>query len=223
MTEYSYLNPGQPKSKMSVIFLLIFLLRYWGAPVSCYRCSPFRDSQWWHVRLKAIKDHGGITFAQDEASAAYEGMPQCRAGRCGWFHTSTRGNTQKFLEVTRIKSPQRRAKWRIYPFRRCWYFKQSLLCCASARVLILPIIKQTTIRRRILRRIALNKDVEPATYLKYLRENKSEQDVLYQDLLIPVTGFFRDPKTFDHLIEKVFTHLIKPKQRRSDPHLGGRM
>lgn len=49
--------------------------------------------------------------------------------------------------------------------------------------------KQTTIRRRILRRMALNKNEEPADYLKYLRENKTEQDILYQDLLIPVTSF----------------------------------
>jgi two-component system CheB/CheR fusion protein len=73
--------------------------------------------------------------------------------------------------------------------------------------------KQTTIRRRILRRMVMNKFEKIADYLAHLQSDKPEQDVLYQDLLIPVTGFFRDPKTFENLCESVFPHLIKNKSR----------
>ncbi|MBK6635643.1 MAG: chemotaxis protein CheB [Chitinophagaceae bacterium] len=53
--------------------------------------------------LKAIKDHGGITFAQDEASAAYEGMPHS-AAQAGVvdFILSPEKIPEKLLEVTRI-------------------------------------------------------------------------------------------------------------------------
>jgi two-component system CheB/CheR fusion protein len=161
--------------------------------------------------LKAIKDHGGITFAQDEASAAYEGMPH-NAAQAGVvdFILSPEAIPKKLLEITRITHSAGQSEEYI-PSEDADIFKQILALLRIRKGTDFTHYKQTTIRRRILRRIALNKDVEPATYLKYLRENKSEQDVLYQDLLIPVTGFFRDPKTFDHLIEKVFTHLIKTK------------
>jgi two-component system CheB/CheR fusion protein len=72
--------------------------------------------------------------------------------------------------------------------------------------------KQTTIRRRILRRMALNKYEDPATYLTYLKDNKPEQDILFQDMLIPVTSFFRDPLIFNNLSESVLPNLIKSKQ-----------
>jgi two-component system CheB/CheR fusion protein len=59
--------------------------------------------------------------------------------------------------------------------------------------------------------MALSKHEDPASYLLYLRENKPEQDLLYQDLLIPVTSFFRDPKTFENLCETVFPQILKKK------------
>nr|MBP8917050.1 PAS domain S-box protein [Chitinophagales bacterium] len=76
--------------------------------------------------------------------------------------------------------------------------------------------KQTTIRRRILRRMAITKNEAPANFLKYLRENKAEQDILYQDLLIPVTSFFRDPKTFENLCKLVFPAILKNKGSESE-------
>jgi two-component system, chemotaxis family, CheB/CheR fusion protein len=48
-------------------------------------------------------------------------------------------------------------------------------------------------------------------YLDYLKNNKSELDVLFQDLLIPVTSFFRDPETFDILCENVMPEIINNK------------
>ncbi|MDT0651718.1 CheR family methyltransferase, partial [Autumnicola edwardsiae] len=71
--------------------------------------------------------------------------------------------------------------------------------------------KQTTIRRRILRRMALSNKENPPKYLEFLRENKSEQDVLYQDLLIPVTSFFRDTEIFSNLCETLLPDILENK------------
>ncbi|MBK8301170.1 MAG: PAS domain S-box protein [Chitinophagaceae bacterium] len=161
--------------------------------------------------LKAIKDHGGITFAQDEASAAYEGMPNSavQAGVVD-FILPPEKIPQKLLEVTRIINGNGRDKHTIPPQDEDVY-KQILSLLRIRKGTDFTYYKQTTIRRRILRRMALNKNEEPADYLKYLRENKTEQDILYQDLLIPVTSFFRDPKVFEHLCESVFPLLVKNK------------
>ncbi|MEO7119939.1 MAG: CheR family methyltransferase, partial [Ginsengibacter sp.] len=71
--------------------------------------------------------------------------------------------------------------------------------------------KQSTIRRRILRRIAILKLEKITDYLDYLHESKPEQDLLFQDLLIPVTSFFRDPKTFDSICKVLLPELVKGK------------
>jgi two-component system CheB/CheR fusion protein len=72
--------------------------------------------------------------------------------------------------------------------------------------------KKTTIHRRIVRRMALSKNEDPGAYLNYLREHKEEQDVLYQDLLIPVTSFFREPNAFDYLLDTILPLIVKSKQ-----------
>lgn len=162
--------------------------------------------------LRAIKDHGGITFAQDEASAAYDGMPNSavNAGVVD-FVLPPEQIPQKLLEITRRINGN--DGWGDVPPSVGGgdedVFKQILLLLRIRKAMDFTYYKQPTIRRRILRRMVLNKNETPAGYLKYLRENKTEQDVLYQDLLIPVTNFFRDPKVFDHLCQFVFPQLIK--------------
>ncbi|MBK9530894.1 MAG: PAS domain S-box protein [Chitinophagaceae bacterium] len=161
--------------------------------------------------LKAIKDHGGITFAQDEASAAYEGMPHS-AAQAGVvdFILSPEKIPEKLLEVTRIINGNSHNADDL-PMPDEDVFKQILSLLRLRKGTDFTYYKQTTIRRRILRRMAINKSEEPAEYLKYLRENKTEQDVLYQDLLIPVTSFFRDQKSYDNLCGTVFPFLVKNK------------
>ncbi|HEX7458283.1 MAG TPA: CheR family methyltransferase, partial [Ginsengibacter sp.] len=66
-------------------------------------------------------------------------------------------------------------------------------------------------RRRIIRRMVILKLEKIADYLVYLKQNKPEQDTLFQDLLIPVTAFFRDPKIFENLCSTALPELIKNK------------
>ena len=162
--------------------------------------------------LKAIKDYGGITFAQDEASAAYESMPHS-AAQAGVvdFILPPEKIPEKLLEVTKITNGIDGDEQNI-PMKDEDMFKNMLSLLRIRKGTDFTYYKQTTIRRRILRRMALKKNEEPAEYLKYLRENKAEQDILYQDLLIPVTSFFRDPKSFDNLCETVFPLIVKNKE-----------
>jgi two-component system CheB/CheR fusion protein len=67
--------------------------------------------------------------------------------------------------------------------------------------------KQTTIRRRIIRRMLLQKVNNVAEYTKYLRKNPHEIGLLYQDLLINVTRFFRDEAAFEYLATEVFPQM----------------
>ena len=161
--------------------------------------------------LKAIKDHGGITIAQDEESAAYEGMPHSaiQAGVVD-FILSPENIPQKLLEVTKILHVPD-AKESSIPVEVEEMFRQILTVLRIRKGTDFTYYKQSTIRRRILRRMALNQSLEPEAYLKFLRENKAEQEALYYDLLIPVTSFFRDKKSFENLCETVFPRILSTK------------
>ena len=163
--------------------------------------------------LKAIKDHGGITFAQDQQSAAFDGMPQSaidadvvdfvltpeeialQLAKLNQTYKNGEASGEAGLQITKEDA-----------------FRQVLSLLRVRKGADFTYYKQTTIRRRIIRRMGLNKIENISDYLSFIKNNKAEQDILYQDLLIPVTDFFRDPKTFDTLCEKIFPLLIKERE-----------
>jgi two-component system CheB/CheR fusion protein len=163
--------------------------------------------------LKAIKEHGGISMVQDSESAAYDSMPQSalNAGVVD-FVLAPEKIPQQLLEIKGtyktnhfFKEPDE------MPKDDEGVFKQILLLLRQRSGVDFSYYKQPTFHRRIARRIAIVKKKNLADYLKFLRTNKAEQDALFQDVLIPVTSFFRDPKTFLTLIETVFPTILKNK------------
>ncbi len=71
--------------------------------------------------------------------------------------------------------------------------------------------KPGTIHRRIERRLAANHLEKIDIYLNYLQKNSSEVETLFHDLLIGVTGFFRDPPAFKALEESVIPKIFSGK------------
>jgi two-component system CheB/CheR fusion protein len=72
--------------------------------------------------------------------------------------------------------------------------------------------KKSTTGRRITRRMVLNKIENMKKYITYLRTHREELQALFDDLLIGVTGFFREPQTFKLLKEQVLPSIISKKQ-----------
>ena len=160
--------------------------------------------------LRAIRDNGGTTVAQDEVSAGYAGMPQSavQAGVVD-FVLPPDQIPQKLLDLRAgVDENGEEGQARPEPENA---FRQILSLLRVRKQTDFTYYKQTTIRRRIQRRMAITKSKTPGDYLNYLRADKPEQDALYQDLLIPVTSFFRDAKTFSALCETVFPILLKNK------------
>jgi two-component system CheB/CheR fusion protein len=73
--------------------------------------------------------------------------------------------------------------------------------------------KHPTIRRRIQRRMLLHQIDRMNQYVQFLQQHAEEVEALYQDLLINVTGFFRDPSSFQVLRKKMFPRLLKNRGR----------
>src|SRR5205823_7851514 len=76
--------------------------------------------------------------------------------------------------------------------------------------------KHATIKRRILRRMLILKTSKMQDYMNNLKTNPGEVSSLFQDILINVTGFFREPQTFDALKQEVFPSIMK-KRSADDP------
>ncbi|HRA88258.1 MAG TPA: chemotaxis protein CheB [Planctomycetaceae bacterium] len=72
--------------------------------------------------------------------------------------------------------------------------------------------RRNMVRRRVQRRMGIRQIKEFADYLKYLRQNPEEMQLLCKDLLISVTAFFRDPAAFLDLETKVIPTLIQSQQ-----------
>lgn len=160
--------------------------------------------------LKAIKDNGGITIAQDEESAEYEGMPNSaiQAGVVDFILPPDK-IPAKLVELAKIinaTAPQLKN-----PPIDDDVIRHIISLLRIRKGTDFTYYKQTTIRRRILRRMAINKCKETSDYLDLLRANTKEQDILCHDFLIPVTSFFRDPKTFDYLYNTIFPLILKSK------------
>ncbi|MEO8108895.1 MAG: chemotaxis protein CheB [Ginsengibacter sp.] len=163
------------------------------------------------IGLKKIKDHGGVTFAQDPASAAYEDMPQSAVeAEVADFIMLPEEMPHRLMEIIRTlenfdedDKPGNGEKSEEESYR-------NVLSLVRLKFgADFNFYKQTTIRRRILRRLAMLKVEKIADYLRRLQDSREEQETLFRDLLIPVTSFFRDAKTFKNICESVFPELLK--------------
>lgn len=162
--------------------------------------------------LRAIKAEGGITFAQNEASCEYDGMPHSAiaAGHVDFILPPE----EIALELARIaKHPYLQQEFRLPKEGESPLAGDSL-----NKIFVLlrtrtgndfTYYKHATIRRRIKRRMVLNQIERMDDYVKYLQQQPKEVDALFQDFLINVTSFFRDPETFEALKAEVFPQLLQ--------------
>ncbi|MBK9332417.1 MAG: PAS domain S-box protein [Ignavibacteria bacterium] len=161
--------------------------------------------------LKAIKANGGITFAQDE-SAKYEGMPKSAINA---------GYVDFILPPEKIAAEL--ANIDKHPFSKgqppnvllednSGVLKQIEGLLLHKKRIDFSHYKKSTIHRRIMRRMLLNSCKNLKEYSKFLKKNENELELLYQDLLIHVTSFFRDPLMLKVLSKKVFPAILKNKK-----------
>ena len=162
--------------------------------------------------LRAIKNEDGITFAQDPASARYEGMPR----------NAILANVVDFiLQPESIASEL--ANVSRHPYVRAHAAERAVELLLEGKSDLGKIFsllrartgadfsgyKKSTIDRRVRRRMVLRKAEKLSDYVKLLQADPAEALGLYEDLLINVTEFFRDPKTFEKLKKDIFPKLIE--------------
>lgn len=159
------------------------------------------------VGVRAIKAAGGLIFAQEPGSAKYSGMPQAAIDTDCVDWVMTPGQIATELEIV-IRSqgsiPIPVSDTQVPATLRALLQK----VMRHARVDFSG-YKESTVWRRILRRMVSNRVQTMEEYLALTEKNPDELNQLCKEILISVTSFFRDPKAFDALREPLLEVLAQ--------------
>jgi two-component system CheB/CheR fusion protein len=160
--------------------------------------------------LKAIKKKAGLVIAQNPDEASYNGMPQ---------NAINTGAVDLVLPIARI--PDALAEYAVRPLAAAGLngdqptdpvtrrLTEIIALLRTKTAHDFALYKPGTLTRRIERRAALAAMPDGDRYINFLRSDAGELELLAKDLLINVTSFFRDPKIFELLAEKVIPDLVR--------------
>jgi two-component system CheB/CheR fusion protein len=157
------------------------------------------------IGIQAIKAAGGITFAQD-ATALHSGMPQNAINSgCVDFVLSARNIA---LEIAGLSSAAP-SPFASIPADSAGGIESILQTLRENLDADFSQYKVNTLHRRVRRRMALQRMDSVEEYRAFLADNPREVDALYQDILISVTNFFRNPDSFDALKSTILPGIFE--------------
>lgn len=167
--------------------------------------------------LKAIRAAGGLTFVQDPATARYDSMP--RSALASGVADAALAPAAIGDELARLaRQPLVHARPATGPAPQAQdELGRLFVIIRSEFGNDLTNYKLTTIERRIERRMTLHQIGRLADYVKLVQQDPDELRALYDDLLITVTSFFRDPDAFEALKRTVFPKLFENRGAQSPP------
>ena len=171
------------------------------------------------IGLTAVKAAGGITFAQDIASSKFEGMPdRAIATGCVDFVLPPEQIAAELASISRqvnVAQLLPATISQVLPTNEANALVDIFTCLNRQKGLDFTGYKPATLKRRIVRRMALHNIKRWEDYVCYLQTHPQELDELERDLLINVTSFFRDPATFNALKTTVIPAILARKSPRS--------
>ncbi len=165
--------------------------------------------------LQAIKDAGGITFAQDPKTTRFDGMPRSaiNAG-CVDFVLPPDRIGKEMVELIRHPFVGRLQSEDIPPLsveQEQWALLFSLLRAKAG--VDFSLYKRVTLQRRLARRMAVRKVERFGAYLQLLARDPEELQALYEEFLILVTDFFRDTEVFAALKKTILPRILENRRR----------
>lgn len=203
-------NPGaRHGARMPFDFLLYSLAEAYGARAICIVLSGTGADG--SAGLAAVSAAGGLVIAQDPDEASYDGMPRS-ADMTGLVRfVLPAAEIPSVLIEHSAKAETRRDDFKSPSLAEKERQLHQIIELVRAETFHnFALYKQGTLERRINRRMGLaGCEGDFDRYLDYLRDVPGEIELLDKDLLIHVTGFFRDPGVFEYLAEKVIPELVE--------------
>jgi two-component system CheB/CheR fusion protein len=158
--------------------------------------------------LQAIQEKAGLTAVQDPATAQHNGMPRSAvlAGVADIVASVAElpEKIQSYLRhLPRIAAPHVRAA-----DQDSGSFDKVLVLLRTHTGHDFSCYKQNTVARRIERRMGIHQIEKMPVYVRFLQENPQELELLFRELLIGVTRFFRDPEVWEQVQAEVIPALL---------------
>ncbi|MFT5976956.1 MAG: PAS domain S-box-containing protein [Gammaproteobacteria bacterium] len=160
--------------------------------------------------LRAIKENAGLSMVQSPESAKFDSMPRSAvSAKLADIVAPVKVLAERLLAylnhsphgIRTIKEPTLKTESHSA-------LEQIVILLRDRTGNDFSLYKKNTINRRIERRMGLHQIDKIAFYVRYLRDNPQELDLLFKELLIGVTNFFRDPAVWEQLRDKVLPTLL---------------
>ncbi len=161
--------------------------------------------------MRTIKEYGGLVLVQTPTTAKFDSMPKSAIGAgLADIIDAPEVLPQRLIETLQHLRPVLLGKVSLETEtadQKSAFDKVCILLRARTGH-DFSLYKKTTVYRRVERRMAIHQLDRIADYVRYLRENPQEVDLLFKELLIGVTSFFRDPATWAYLKDTVLPELL---------------
>lgn len=163
----------------------------------------------------AIKEHGGMVFAQDPESAKFDSMARSVIYAGVADVVAAADELPERILAYFQGAPEAGPK---YTISEPAVVAEGATGIGMEKALILlrrqtghdfSAYKRSTLWRRIERRMHLHHLSMVTDYIRYLRENPQEVDLLFKEMLIGVTGYFRDPSVWERLKSELIPEMVK--------------
>ncbi len=162
--------------------------------------------------VRAIKGEGGMAMVQSTDSTEYDGMPRSAlaTGLVDYELEPAEMPAQLIAYVSHaFQKPA--STQPVSPPQLESSIKKLLILLRDQTNHDFSQYKSSTVLRRIERRLAVNQINSMEEYLTYAQQTPAEIEMLFRDMLIGVTNFFRDPEAFQVLEEKIIPEIFKNK------------
>ncbi len=206
------LEPGRPRGlRMPIDFFFRHLADDQRERAICVILSGMGTDG--TLGLKAVKERLGMAMAQDIDSAQFDSMPRSAidtglvdfAAPAEQLPADLIAFTSHYSKAIREEPPvdttASNSLQKIFALLRAQTGHD------------LSLYKHNTVQRRIDRRMSVHQITSITAYVRYLQENPHETELLFKELLIGVTSFFRDPEAFDSLKEGLLPALLDGRRQ----------
>jgi len=158
--------------------------------------------------LRAIKEHAGVVLVQEPSTARFDGMPRSAidAGLADIVAPvgELPGRIVAYLQRTALVA---RAE-KTLETKTQSAMEKAIILLRSHTGQDFSLYKRNTLCRRIERRMGIHQISKMAAYVRYLQQNSQELELLFKEMLIGVTNFFRDPAAWEQLRTQVIPALL---------------
>jgi two-component system CheB/CheR fusion protein len=157
--------------------------------------------------LRAIKEKNGIVLVQEPLTAKFNGMPNSAIAACPVDILAAANELPAKLIAILKHSPVNIEK-PVADEKNKSNLEKIVILLRTQTGHDFSFYKKNTLFRRIERRMAVHQIDKIVTYVRFLQENPKELDILFKELLIGVTNFFRDAAVWEMLKESVLPDLF---------------